>query len=937
MVRKYGNKTKQKSQPAKSTRTKKGKKVSNVASPQTISSSSDLDYTLPEGNHLDSFDLFRLNQVHTLKEKKVLKKDVRASFNRDSSIDADSDDSSMQVSIQVSTVEESIDSEDEENVDPRNSEESLPLQESINSWNSFRFSANTRARRQQEKARLKELQPKRPPTNYLNLKPAFHVSPLDKYLRPHLTPQFTHTSTPEKFFSEANLSSIHNATDESAVKLPENEKPNISQAETTKPSFIHPAVFVAHRRPKPMPGRHLTFSSVERTQMEKNDDEMMDNSTASTSIVSVMDMSSILGCEHEENAQLSDESVDNASSINELNTSHTNNKTEDNIEKTKNSKQFISNQLTNINISAAIVANDSLSSFESNVENDMASKSLLNQCHNDVSSDAVISVSSSSTTNSPTTTIAKVSIKPRVGFDASNSIHELSMVSEQNISSQKIVMKGGKWRRTIFEARRNKVTQSPRRTLERKSEPKSRESHIRPSQGNILRRRSIFIKDIPDRKTINSQVQRKSHQTVTVLDESDVESIYSADFSPKSTPINVLSKLRSSRLQPIADSVDLKHYQQSAFNTGSQLSICDSSSIESVLNELEKSTASLHLGFNSDELKHQLLNRCNQIDVLPFDEIYSASVLKECRKIGEGVFGEVFLNETSSRSSYVLKIIPIEGNEEINGAQQKRFDEILQEVIISQELSALRNGNLNRSSGFVEVLNVRLIEGRYPAHLIDLWNDFDTLRVSENDCPDVFGDDQLYVVFELANCGSDLEAHIFKNSEQSFSAFKQVALSLAVAESQFEFEHRDLHWGNVLVQPTAEKSLTFHLNGRSIEVRTHGIKATIIDYTLSRLVYKTCCLYQDLAADPELFDTTGDYQFDIYRLMRTRIQNYWEIFDPYTNVLWLHYMVDKLIGGVNYTAKRAAKHRQFIDELMKLRDQLLNYRSATDYIETHNQ
>lgn len=113
---------------------------------------------------------------------------------------------------------------------------------------------------------------------------------------------------------------------------------------------------------------------------------------------------------------------------------------------------------------------------------------------------------------------------------------------------------------------------------------------------------------------------------VTVLDESDVESIYSADFSPKSTPINVLAKHRSSRLQPIADSVDLEHYQQSAFNlnTGSQLSLCDSSSVESVLNELEKSTASLHLGYNSDELKHQLLKRCNQIDVLPFDEIYSA-------------------------------------------------------------------------------------------------------------------------------------------------------------------------------------------------------------------------------------------------------------------------------------------------------------------------
>lgn len=143
--------------------------------------------------------------------------------------------------------------------------------------------------------------------------------------------------------------------------------------------------------------------------------------------------------------------------------------------------------------------------------------------------------------------------------------------------------------------------------------------------------------------------------------------------------------------------------------------------------------------------------------------------MRKCEKIGEGVFGEVFLNDT-----YVLKIIPIEGDVEINGAQQKHFDEILQEVIISQELSALRYCEKNCTTGFVEVLNVRLVEGRYPAHLLDLWDDYDTRQVSENDRPDVFGDNQLYVVFELTNCGSDLEANLFKNAEQSYSAFRQV-------------------------------------------------------------------------------------------------------------------------------------------------------------------
>ena len=160
-----------------------------------------------------------------------------------------------------------------------------------------------------------------------------------------------------------------------------------------------------------------------------------------------------------------------------------------------------------------------------------------------------------------------------------------------------------------------------------------------------------------------------------------------------------------------------------------------------------------------------------------------------------------------------------------------------------------------------------------------------------------------------------------------------MAISLAVAESQFQFEHRDLHWGNVLVAPTNEKSITYYLNGKSVEIQTCGIKATIIDYTLSRIVYRNCCLFQDLANDPELFEATGDYQYDIYRLMREKTKNYWAIFEPYTNVLWLHYIIDKITSsdGVKYTAKKGVKHLRLMNEMSGLRETFLNYQSATEY------
>ena len=106
-------------------------------------------------------------------------------------------------------------------------------------------------------------------------------------------------------------------------------------------------------------------------------------------------------------------------------------------------------------------------------------------------------------------------------------------------------------------------------------------------------------------------------------------------------------------------------------------------------------------------------------------DIYEEGVLKSSVKVGEGAFGEVFLINSAVEDKPVLKVVPIGGEVEVNGEVQTSFEEILSEVMISSHLSQLREGKKNKTSGFVELKNCNVFEGKYPAPLLDLWDKFE--------------------------------------------------------------------------------------------------------------------------------------------------------------------------------------------------------------------
>lgn len=90
---------------------------------------------------------------------------------------------------------------------------------------------------------------------------------------------------------------------------------------------------------------------------------------------------------------------------------------------------------------------------------------------------------------------------------------------------------------------------------------------------------------------------------------------------------------------------------------------------------------------------------------------------------------------------------------------------------------------------------------------------------------------------------------------------------------------------------------------------TSTLKVALIDYTLSRarcgdLGGRTEYEFAPLD-DPALFTGKGNYQYDIYRFMRTHLSSGlldpseecidWDRYEPRTNVFWLHYLTKVLM------------------------------------------
>ncbi|KAF9162770.1 hypothetical protein BGX21_001801 [Mortierella sp. AD011] len=253
------------------------------------------------------------------------------------------------------------------------------------------------------------------------------------------------------------------------------------------------------------------------------------------------------------------------------------------------------------------------------------------------------------------------------------------------------------------------------------------------------------------------------------------------------------------------------------------------------------------------------------------------------------------------------------------------LEDIYREAMVSTQI-------MHGWKGFIGSFGALVVRGKYPKTFLSVWDRFRKENGTESERPGmfsaagslyVFTKDQLYCIILLPYGGIDLEHSSLTDWRQAWSVLTQVAASLESKEqAPFWFEHRDLHWGNILVKGTQQKRIVFPRreilepndsigisekdvrdNGNSPDTRsipTFGIIVQMIDFTLARVQGdKGNLIYMDLEKDQDLFRGQGDYQFEIYRKMRKQIGKDWAASCPRTNLYWLHYVADKLLTEKN--------------------------------------
>ncbi|TGO57502.1 hypothetical protein BOTNAR_0200g00190 [Botryotinia narcissicola] len=254
------------------------------------------------------------------------------------------------------------------------------------------------------------------------------------------------------------------------------------------------------------------------------------------------------------------------------------------------------------------------------------------------------------------------------------------------------------------------------------------------------------------------------------------------------------------------------------------------------------------------------------------------------QKIAEASYAEVF-RITNPVGSSILKLLRLKVP--TDPTSKKSDTAIKVETVVSE--MRLMNA-LTEIPGFVKFKDAHIVEGKPPAAFVTAY-----------------------------------EGHLDAG----------VVVALARAEIEHEFEHRDLHENNICILERTPPQAAPKPNSKSPhKFGNSGLEITILVYGLSRAtIYPVCSssnpspapetVFYNLESDTVVFSsfepsTIAGVQFDTYRRMRAYLfsggasntnsntplkairdaikqkKHSWEEYMPYSNVLWLYFLMEYL-------------------------------------------
>lgn len=310
-------------------------------------------------------------------------------------------------------------------------------------------------------------------------------------------------------------------------------------------------------------------------------------------------------------------------------------------------------------------------------------------------------------------------------------------------------------------------------------------------------------------------------------------------------------------------------------------------------------------------------------------------------KIAQGSFGSILRTQMKSDPSNftVCKLMPIKYGEgmESDGSLRTNIKDAAAEVRVLDRMS--------ESPGFVQFRSAHVLEGELPGFLVDMSNEWDKDHPKDKTPPDHRGS-QLWLLIEMSDAGTDLATllkeafpdgtYLNKKGKgarltgyQAWDIFWSVAEALAHGEVNAEFEHRDLHPGNICIKRKPVRRRSDSDQGNStLATRYTDLEVILIDYTLSRVTLENGEKIYNSMDDDALFEGKGRslvdrHQYNTYRHMRdvvefhpdpraeVEIDNPWSLHFPKTNLLWLQHILFVLLKET----QRSVEDQQLADTL----------------------